>query len=156
MLLFLAKKEFYMKVHESSSTKKGNKPPPPMQRGFLRCRECLCWLCEEKKKKSVPLGICFAAFACVCSKSNLGAKIVAHYQLNRCFVFSALWVNQKECAVLTCTVTDSRNEADPTCPCRIRSRDPGSTWLKGKVCWAAQGSPFWHIALPENESGCGK
>lgn len=128
-------------------------PPRKATNHHHPCREGFCTagnVCvgSVKKKKSLPLGICFAAFACVCSKSNLGAKTVAHYHLNRCFVFSALWVYQKECAVLTCTVTDSRNEADTTCPYRIRSRDPWLFWLKGKVCWAAQGSPLWHIILP--------
>lgn len=114
------------------------------------CRKALWLLC----RKRIPPGIGFppAVSACVCSKTNRGAKIAADYQLNCCFVFSMLIMNQKECGVLTWAVTDSTCKEDLTCPHRRKRRKPGTVEgvpaLRGRVCLASQRSPFW-----QNRSG---
>lgn len=115
---------------------------------ILQCAaEKLCGCCVEKvfpRESVFPP----AVSACVCSKTNRGAKIVADYQLNRCLIFSTLIMNQKECVVHTWAVTDSRYKDDLTCPRRKPGTAQGIPALRGRVCLASQGSPLW-----QNRSG---
>lgn len=75
-----------------------NKPAPRMDFA-IHCRKAL-WLLFQKKN-SFGNQFTSAPFACVCSKTSRGVKIVADYQLNRCLVFLTLVMSQKECGVLT-------------------------------------------------------